>query len=226
MQKRGVLYMLWGDKAKQAQRHSFASLKKFHPDLPVEIIELQSSDPVKSLLEKARMMSLSPFEETLYLDVDTTVMDNLDFGFEKAAKFGLACCICESPWAKRYHKNEFGDAIEYNTGVLFFSKLAKPLFDKWQELAPVFNSQIIMAAPQGPGYMPHNDQGSFAAAVELTGINPFVLPLNWNFRIDYMNQFVGPLKIWHSYMVPNQAIYDISDYYRTPRSIIQFHTIT
>src|ERR1035437_3796076 len=96
---RGVLYMKWGTKVDTAFQRSLASLRKFHPDLPVQVAEMP---PNATLLEKARILDVSPFEETLYLDVDTIVMDRLDFGFEKAAKFGLACGICECPWARRY----------------------------------------------------------------------------------------------------------------------------
>jgi hypothetical protein len=65
------------------------------------------------------MMELSPFEETLYLDADTVVLDRLDFGFEQAARFGVACCICECPWARRYRGLPNDDGVEYSTGVLF-----------------------------------------------------------------------------------------------------------
>ena len=96
---RGVLYMKWGTKVEATFQRSLASLRKFHPDLPVQIAEMPSH---ATLLEKARILDVSPFDETLFLDADTIVMDRLDFGFEKAAKFNLACCICECPWARRY----------------------------------------------------------------------------------------------------------------------------
>src|SRR5262245_58601263 len=125
---RGVLYIVWGDKGERALARSLASLKEMHPELPHEIIRLPAeTDEYKGLLEKSRMMSLSPFDETLFLDADTVVLDRLDFGFAQAARFGLACCICESPWARRYRGLPNDDATEYNTGVLFFTRAARDL---------------------------------------------------------------------------------------------------
>ena len=88
-----------------------------------EIIKLDApgGDPA-SLNKKVAMLDLSPFDETLFLDIDTVVMGDLNFGFEKAKKFGMAIAICEAPWGKRYQKIFSGDEIEYNTGVIFFTK--------------------------------------------------------------------------------------------------------
>lgn len=224
MGKRGVLYMVWGSKPKSALARSQRTLRSFHPDLPIETIELQCSDPVEGLLQKATMFDKSPFEETLFLDADTVVLDRLDFGFERAAKYGLACAICEAPWARRYHKSIKGDLIEYNTGVLFFSRAAKPVFDRWKDLAPSTDSSILFPGANGTlRVMPHNDQGSFALAVESSGMNPFVLPLNWNFRPNWHKSFFGPIKIWHDYADVPPAIYQLSTYYRRPDAVIQYH---
>src|SRR5438067_13488813 len=96
---RGVLYMKWGEKADRYYQRSVASLRKFHPDWPVHVHECPTDS---NLLIKANMFDFSPFEQTLYLDVDTYVLGALDYGFEKAAQFALACCICENPWARRH----------------------------------------------------------------------------------------------------------------------------
>src|SRR5689334_23623876 len=132
MTDRGVLYMVWGsdDKIERALERSTKSLNAIHPELPIEIVRLNAMDPIKGLLEKARMFERSPFRQTLFLDADTVVLDRLDFGFRKAQQFGLACCICECPWARRYGGVQ-GETIEYNTGVLFFSRKAKPVFERW-----------------------------------------------------------------------------------------------
>lgn len=140
---RGVLYMVWGARATGAVKRSIASVQQYHPELPTKVIELPSNThPLKGLLEKSKMMELSPFDETLFLDADTVVLDRLDFGFEQASRFGVACCICESPWARRYQGLPKDDGIEYNTGVLFFTRGAEQLFRRWQELAPVVDSAI------------------------------------------------------------------------------------
>jgi hypothetical protein len=193
---RGVLYLYWGDKYDAEMKRSMESLKRYHPELPVEVVKL----PDKSTyLDKAAMMDYSPFDSTLFLDTDTTVLDRLDFGFERAERYGLACCICECPWARRY--GEFtGDLIEYNTGVLFFTKeKAKTLFDEWKTCTPSVDTSIRFFMGNRVTVMPVADQGSFTAAVEKTQFNPFVLPLNWNYRPIWHKTFFGPIKIWHDH---------------------------
>src|SRR3954452_11029451 len=78
MKKRGILYVCWGEEVESALQLSLQSLKRYHPELPVHVERLPAES---SYLDKARMMEMSPFEETLFLDADTVVLGNLDFGF-------------------------------------------------------------------------------------------------------------------------------------------------
>ena len=119
--RRGVLYMVWGDGVEPLLERSRKSLAAFHPELSVHVERLGEG---AGLLDKAAMLERTPFEETLFLDADTVVMGRLDWAFEQAARVGLACGICECPWARRYGGID-GDWIEYNTGVLFFNEKAR-----------------------------------------------------------------------------------------------------
>ena len=89
MNERGVVYMVWGrnDKTERALERSRKSINAIHPELPVEVVRVDANDPIKGLLEKARMFERSPFRETLFLDADTVVLGRLDFGFRKARDF-------------------------------------------------------------------------------------------------------------------------------------------
>src|SRR3954469_15303369 len=120
MAMRGVLYMVWGDKIAPYLERSMASVREWHPDLPIHVEGLPpGADATETLLRKARMCEITPFEETLFLDADTVVLGNLGFGFERARRAGIACAINECPWARRYRDPALsGDTIEYNTGVL------------------------------------------------------------------------------------------------------------
>jgi len=221
---RGIISIYWGDETKLPIERLKNSVKKYHPDLPHEIIKVEApGGQASSLNQKAAMFDLSPFEETLFLDLDTVVLDNLNFGFEKAKQFGLAMSICEAPWGRRYPKIFTGDEIEYNTGVIFFNKKAKIVFDKWKELAALIDSSILAVNEHGVYIMPANDQGSFALAIEQTGFNPFILPLNWNFRPMWHRSFFGPIKIWHDYSNPPELFNELNTYYSKPESIIQYH---
>lgn len=195
MATRGVLYIVWGNFDAAILARSRESLARVHPDLPVHVAELPAG---ATLLDKAAMMELTPFDETLFLDADTVVLDDLSFGFEQAVRFGLACSICECPWARRYG-GLAGDMVEYNTGVLFFTAAARPVFDAWKACAAEVDSSIVFDNGGELARMPLNDQAGFAKAIDDTGFRPFVLPYNWNFRPKWHKSWFGPLKIWHDY---------------------------
>ncbi|MBI4969476.1 MAG: hypothetical protein HZC25_15270 [Rhodospirillales bacterium] len=224
---RGIITIVWGDKGKLPLDRLLRSTARHHPELSHRIIEIDGAAPgPHALLEKARMFDRSPFEETLYLDADTVVLGRLDFGFEKAARYGVALSICENPWARRYHKIFRGDEIEYNTGVIFFTRAAEPLFDAWKDGAQSLDASILYTQGGEVKIMPANDQGSFAAALERTGVNPFVLPCNWNFRPQWQKSFFGPLKIWHHYADPPAYIEAVTEFYAQPNHVVQYHDAT
>jgi hypothetical protein len=222
--KRGILYMIWGDDAKHhaTLQRSIDSVKQYHPELPIHVEKLTDGGKIN----KTRICNITPFDETLFLDNDTIVMDRLDFGFEKAKKHGLACVINECPWARRYSDKRLnGDMVEYNSGVLFYTKQAKPLFDTWNKIFPTTQASIYHIIDGKPCLMPVADQGSFALAFHETGFLPFVLPINWNFRAEYYKRFCGPLKIWHSYCEIPPSVFDWNKQQSADGAIMQFITL-
>jgi hypothetical protein len=195
--KRGVLYIVWGDKIEPQLKRSKESLRRFYPDMPIHVVRGQNL-PQRSLQQKTAMGSLTPFESTLFLDADTVVMGNLNYAFERAEEYGLACALCECPWARRYGPAE-GDNLEYNTGVIFFTAKAQPVFDAWRQLAPACPATSVWQTTDGSlRGLDFEDQASFARAVRASGWNPFILPLNYNFRPLFYSHVFAPLKIWHS----------------------------
>jgi len=203
---RGVLYIVWEGsepRTESALERSIHSLRQWHLELPYHVHRLREDS---TLLDKAAMCDLTPFDETLFLDADTVVMDRLDYGFEKAAKHGMALCICECPWARRYPSCT-GDQTEYNAGIIWFAKQAKPVFDRWQQLNRVIDSSIIFQNGKGLSRMDLNDQAGLTLAIESLDFNPWVLPMNWNFRPIWQKSFFGPIKIYHDYSnVPDELI--------------------
>jgi len=232
MAKRGVIYAIWGDddKHKRALDRSRRSLESVHPELPVEVLRFtDEKHPIYGLAQKAKILSRSPFEETLYLDLDTVVLGRLDYAFEKAGKFGLACCICECPWARRYVGLAARPAlIEYNTGVMFFTGAARPVFERWEKLVGTLDSSVpfIDTATQKLLVSRFNDQAAFALAIEETNFNPFILPLNYNFRPVFYNSWFGPLVIWHGYAEIPAPVLTINRHYKTQENpVMQFHLL-
>lgn len=137
----------------------------------------------------------------------------------------MACSICECPWARRYRGLPKDDGVEYNTGVLFFTRQARPLFNRWNELAVRVDSAIDFIQDGRTVTMPCNDQAAFAQAVRDWDRLPFVLPVNWNFRPLWHTAFFGPLKIWHGYEDPPAGLDELNRYYRGADAIIQFHSL-
>jgi hypothetical protein len=200
---RGVLYIVWGDKPKGVLDRSIVSVGRLHPELPVEVKTLDDG----SLLDKAKMLSISPFDETLFLDADAVVLERLDYGFSAAREHGVACSICENPWACRYPSIK-GDTVEYNTGVMFFTKTQRTqsLFGLWESMNNTIDSSITWEEAGIEKKMAHNDQCGFAAACFALGFHPYVLPMNWNFRPKWHRTWWGSIKVWHDYSDPYDMI--------------------
>jgi hypothetical protein len=199
-----------------------SSVKQFHPELPVHLHELPAGS---TLHDKPVMYDASPFDETLYLDIDTVVMDRLDYGFERAARHALACCICESPWARRHAGlRDEGDLVEYNTGVLFFTRAAEKVFRRWAELSPLIDASVrlIRRSDGQPVEQQYDDQAAFSKAVDDTRFVPFVLPLNYNFRPRWVSVLWGPVKVWHDYTAVSQGLWDWNKQQADPRNPINF----
>jgi hypothetical protein len=228
---RGVLYIVWGTSHEHLLDRSIASLKGHHPELPVTIHRVEASEDqagqAAMLQHKTGMFNLTPYETTLFLDADTVVLGRLDHAFEKAERFGLACCICECPWARRYSGlSSEADLIEYNTGVLFFSRQTELLFTMWERYARTIASTVQFLSSDGvKAVMQYNDQASFAKAIDVVGFNPFVLPLNWNLRPKWQRSFFGPVRIWHDVSAPSKEIYEINALYEDRESLITYFTM-
>lgn len=236
MATRGIVYCVYGTRIHgQSVEHwldrSIRSVRRHHPDLPVHTIRTDAPSPESkeglnffSLREKTKVFAQSPFDLTLFLDIDTVVLDDIGYGFAAAERHGLACCISECPWARRYRGLAArADLIEYNTGVMFFSRAAAPVFEGWARLAATVDAASLVVRGGGIGVMNFNDQASFALAIDEAGFNPHVLPPNWNYRPEWSAGFFGPLKIWHDYGDPPPVLLDINRYYGESEPVIQFH---
>ncbi len=224
MSRRGALYVIWEPAKPRTDgwsitpflERAIASFKEYHPELPHHVAHL----PRGSTLH-----DISPFDSTVFLDADTVVLGRLDYGFEMAERFGLACSYNVSPWLRRYI-GVTGDLAEYNTGVLFFTEGARGIFDRWRELAPALDSRANFVRDGKPRISLRDDQLSFSQAVRTSAQPPFVLPLNWNFAPPFHHAFFGPLKVWHSYAEVPMSIRHLNLYYEQPGAIVQYHQMT
>jgi hypothetical protein len=217
---RGILFIAWEASDAAARARAIAALQAVHPELPHHVASLPGAP---SALGKARMAELSPFATTAYLDDDAQVLGRLDFAFEMAERYGLACCLGENPWRRR-HVGVSSDACEYDTGVLFFTAAAKPVFDTWRQLAPLAPQPVGVVEDGAVRHVPADDRLRFAQALDASAMTPLVLPPNWSLRPHGHRSFYGPVKIWHG-GPPPEFVLALNRYYAEPDAILQFHEL-
>src|SRR4051794_33601823 len=161
--RRGVLFIAWETVDREVGlARAVAALEAGHPGLPHHVARLPGAP---SAVDKARLAELSPFAATLYLDDDALVLGRLDFGFEMAERYGLACCHGENPWRRR-HVGVASDALLYDTGVLFFSAAAAPVFETWRRVAPLAAAPIAVVEGNAVRQLPADDRLGFAQALD------------------------------------------------------------
>lgn len=188
---KGIVYLVWGNYNKDLLKRSIRSANENSYNAFV----IEDDTNFLNFQKRQSLFDLSPFDQTLYLDIDTIIKGDLSFGFDMAQKFGIACCI--APASSAYIVKESvpirhimpKDLPQYNCGVIFFDKLkASKTFKRYSHLLRI---NIESSS---------NDQPFFSQAIYET-INPYILPPNWNFRhhLSYAPKALhGSVKIVHS----------------------------
>lgn len=129
---RGVLYIAFGDKFIQEAIISASSFKKLHAGIPIALITnktfetelfdlvIESKfDPIP-LRGKAKLVGLSPFEKTLYVDSDTYFVENIEEIFELLKKFDFL--LTHAPMRYRFEINVPDAFPDFNGGLIAFRK--------------------------------------------------------------------------------------------------------
>ena len=152
----GVCYIAYGLNARREAEQSIKSLKQ-HNDLPVTVIgdrvrgadEWVPFDDQNCLGRRAKvhLYALSGFDQTLYLDADTRVHNDLSAGFQ-ILQDGFDWAICPSTKQGSdalWHVSEeeraatvcstSGKSLVLQAGVFFFRKSERSyaLFSSWRE---------------------------------------------------------------------------------------------
>ena len=206
----GITYVGWGKGIAEAEK-SAASAKQYG----LTSCLITNEDCKSSLFDKiihypneltrsfniVNTYELTPWDETLWLDTDTLVLDDLTFAFDVARLYGIAIVIApHSSLRGRGIKGIPEEAPEYNCGAVWINSnhpVMKDFGKRWKKEVENYNDG---------GWW--GDQSSLSYVLYKYKINPYALPLNWNFRA-YMNREFndgefhtchgfGPIKIWHS----------------------------
>ena len=151
----------------------------------------------------AFLLDYTPFDITFYIDADVHLFGDPSFAIEKCKAHEI--CLTHSPMYDLHYrstiKNELkdvvqnrSDLIEYQAGWILFKKgvAASKLFDEYKKIAYKYPEVTF-------------SQQIFSLAVENSGINPFILPSNWNYRAFHQHLH-GELKFWHNYFLPPQKV--------------------
>ncbi len=154
--KQGVLYIATGKKYINAAIQSAYSVRKYSPNLPIHLFaDWQSSNiklkkfpfPFNSIAEidnphrrsKIEYLSKSPFEQTLYLDSDTKLNDDISTMFQLLERFEMALSHAhwrQSQITNKLWKTQIPNAFpQFNSGVILYrkSKDTLKLFDAWKD---------------------------------------------------------------------------------------------
>jgi len=168
--KRGVVYIVYGDIDKYLKEacESAKSLKRHHPDYPVALvspephrmfdiyIEKDLPTEVKrskyrieeTFAAKTNLIHLSPFEKTLFLDTDTTIVGDLSYGFRLLSEHDIVLPIGGIQCVGMLSERSPGIPLDpcdiwFNSGVIYFNKVPD-LFAQWKLLLAHYTTEIAL----------------------------------------------------------------------------------
>lgn len=179
---RGVLYVVYGDRARAQFLHSRASLRSVAPSLSVAVVSdtpIEVDDVVTIIhpnadpgarVYKTGMYSLTPFEDTLFLDADTIVKSSPEPGFNllKCVDLVLAQDVNRNFATNKWpHLNpeevkitgeEIGSRhhMYFNSGVIFFTRnerverMMTAWADEWNRYGQQDQMALLRAIHKNP----------------------------------------------------------------------------
>ncbi|MGH8978764.1 MAG: hypothetical protein ACRDV7_11860 [Acidimicrobiia bacterium] len=198
MPRRGVIYLVSGPKSYLSELStSLTSLRRHDPDLAVTVFsryELPKRARCEHVLydnehhplqQKVLVFAESPYEQTLFIDTDTTILGPIAPVFDRLADANIA--LAHSPLLDTAHEPPrlvaLENPAEYNTGVVLYddSAVAAAFLQRWRD--------AVMHQDPSDMWAGHNcDQTHFnrlvtAGAVGETGVALGTLPnVVWNVR--------------------------------------------
>lgn len=209
MSDQGVLFIATGEEYIGMAERSAQSVKRYHPDLPITLVTDHQEIPDvfdnlvlwefsterigdRSWLINSHLQpEMSPYDQTLYLDADTLVMNPiqelfsiLEHGYDLGAHR-----LHESYRVEIEHLPEWHSHI--NTGVIVYqdNQRTRSLFEDWDRR--FWDRVDRQAEPL--------DQPTFAEALLSSEVRWYDLPRRYNIRISSTRGGVlsGPPKILH-----------------------------
>ena len=193
MKPEGILYIATGKKYLDEAISSLGSLRRHCPDIEVCIKtdqDVKVNDPhcTIELIEsshdgmgdKVAQLRNTPFERTLFLDTDTWVCEDISGLFELLERFELAAAFAPKMGVTEIYGISCPDSFaELNTGVLLYRNCESVanMYAAWKEKYDQIRANGIEA----------HDQPAFRHALYHSDVKLFVLPHEYNFRVNKVN---------------------------------------
>lgn len=195
MESFGFLYIATGDKYIYEAHSSALSLKKNNKNNSITIFTdkpqnidnslfdniKEVSSPTYSFYDKVNNLGKTPYYNTVFLDTDTYIVNDISDLVNMFNKFDIA--IAHAPIRTIVNQNIPLFFPEFNTGVILYKNKESidKLFKSWKNYYSTIYS---------PDFVKYHDQPSFRKALYESDINFYVLPPEYNLR-TVMPFFIG-----------------------------------
>lgn len=187
---------------------SVSRLKQLMPDLPVtvfsdlavngdfDVVRVRPSGV--GFYDKARLMSESPYEQTIFIDTDIFAVEPFPELFTLLDRFDCALTHEEylnTDWSNHYPRPDIPSSFpEFNTGIMVFRRSSemRGLFAKWGELYQSF----LVSNPEREV----NDQPFFRVAAYYGHAKIATLGREYNCKFRGQGYLNGPVKFLHGHV--------------------------
>jgi hypothetical protein len=207
------MFIVTGQKFVEEACRSAASVRQWMPDIPItmfadrplssdlfdRVVEIR--DPQSGPEVKVHTMARSPYRETLFLDSDTILTDDVRELFLLLERFDIAAT--HAPYRAQYQVAGVPDCFpEFNTGVVLFrqSDQTRRLFERWAEIyREDLSKTMSWLYPDGASWyrkaLPN--QPSFRRALYESALRIATLPPEYNCRLPFPGFVHHKVKIIH-----------------------------
>lgn len=212
----GIMYSCFGEKyIAEAARAARSSLR--HNDIPHLIfaggevrdppagVTVVGFEPISSapFVDRIANMRRSPFERTLYLDVDTFVVDEMVGVFELLDHYDLA--LAQAPGYRGLDDPEVPAAFpEFNCGVIAWrsSERVAAFLRSWEETHRAWLVEDVLSGLDGgahPSRSEIGDQPAFRRCAWQHGMRVATLPPEYNLRLGFPTTVVDRVRLLHGH---------------------------
>jgi hypothetical protein len=185
----------------------------------IETIDFRSRG--NPYIDKISNLLASPYDETLYLDVDCSCVDRVLELFDTLQHYDLAAA--HAPGYRGAPDPEVPAAFyEINTGVLVYRRIARitNLVEQWRS-----TYEAWLASPPfkgADGLVLGQDQPAFRHCLWHSGIPICVIGPEYNWRILGPSFLCGKVKIIHGFVSDPDALAAKVNNYQGPRTFPAF----